>query len=149
PESSVRPQLGHWPGRTLDRSRMAGTPNAQGATVASVGRGEDLDAVVGDEERVLELGGALAVDRDRRPVVVPDLVLPGAHGDHRLDRERHARLDDRGGPRVVVVRDLQVGVELLGDAVADERPDDAVALALGVRLDGPADPAHLPARPGG
>ena len=34
---------------------------------------------------------------------------------------------------VVVVQDLEVGVELLADAVADERPHDAVAVRLGVR----------------
>ena len=39
---------------------------------------EDVGAVVGDEQGVLELGGAAAVDGDRRPAVVPQLVLPGA-----------------------------------------------------------------------
>ena len=59
-------------------------------------------------------------------------VMPGPH-DHRR-------------PRVVVVQHLDVGVELLADAVADERPDDAVAVRLGVVLDGPADVADRPAR---
>src|SRR5262245_61191028 len=84
--------------------------------------GEHVEAVVGDEDRVLELGGALAVGGDRGPVVVPHAVLPRAEGDHRLDRERHARAhDDRVAARVVVVEDLHVGVELLTDAVADKR----------------------------
>jgi hypothetical protein len=62
----------------------------------SVHQGEDVDAAVGDEQRVLELGGAAAVD-----VTVsgrPTALLEGAHGDHGLDGERHARLDHGGGP---------------------------------------------------
>ena len=46
--------------------------------------GEDLGAVVGDEEGVLELGGAAAVGGDRGPLVVPQAVLPGP------DVRRHA-----------------------------------------------------------
>ena len=57
-------------------------------------------------------------------------VMPGSH--------------DGVGPRVVVVQHLDVGVELLADAVADERPHHAVAVLLGVVLDGPADVADRP-----
>src|SRR4029453_16916685 len=85
----------------------------------SAGQGQDLGAAVVDQERVLELCRPSPVDGDRCPAVAPELVLPGTHGDHRLDGERHPRLDDGRGPRVVVVRDLQVAVELLADAVAD------------------------------
>src|SRR3712207_7002335 len=38
-------------------------------------------------------------------------VLVGAQRDHRLDGERHARLHDRVESRVVVVRDVEPGVE--------------------------------------
>ena len=44
--------------------------------------------------RVLELRGAQAVARDRGPAVGPEPLAVGAHRDHRLDRERHARLED-------------------------------------------------------
>ena len=41
---------------------------------------------------------------------------------------------------------LDVGVELLADAVTDEGADDAVAMAIGVFLDGPADVAERSTR---
>ena len=44
------------------------------------------------------------------------------------------------------MQDLDVGVELLADAVADERPDHAVAVLLGVVLDRPADVAERATR---
>ena len=95
---------------------------------------------------MLELGGALAVDGDRGPIVVPHEVLHPPEGDHRLDREGHAGAHDRVRPAVVVVQDLQVGVELLADAVADERAHDAVAQLAGVRLDRRTDVGHRATR---
>ena len=38
---------------------------------------------------MLELGGAAAVAGDRGPLVVPDLRLGGAEGEHGLDGEGH------------------------------------------------------------
>src|ERR1700752_1783445 len=55
--------------------------------------GEDLGAVVGDHQRVLELCGPLLVRGGDGPAVVPDLVVQRAEVDHRLDGERHARLE--------------------------------------------------------
>ena len=59
-------------------------------------QGEDLVAVRGDQHGVLELRGALAVLGDRGPAVLPDLVVDRAQRQHRLDGERHARLQHRG-----------------------------------------------------
>ena len=59
----------------------------------------------------------------------------------------HARLDHGVvGRRRVVVRNDQAGVEGLADAVAGEVADHAVAEALGVGLDGPADDVDFAAR---
>lgn len=102
--------------------------------------GEDVNAVCGDEDGVLELRGAAAVLGDRCPVVVPHGVLPStAQRDHRLDGECHAFADDHRVSRVVVVQNLDVGVEVLADAVADERADNAHLVLLRVHLDGTTD----------
>ena len=89
----------------------------------------------------------LPVDGDRGPPVVPQHVAPVAQGDHGLDGERHARLHDRAGRGSCVVGDLQVGVELLADAVAHEVAHHPEPVGLGVVLDGRADVGHRPPRP--
>ena len=64
----------------------------------------------GDRDRVLEVRGEDLVDRGDRPVVVVDVDLGAAGGDHRLDREGHplaraagpcrgARSSGSAGPR--------------------------------------------------
>ena len=93
---------------------------------------------------MFELGGALAVGGDRGPVVVPHLVLPGAESDHRLDREHHARLHDHVVACVVVVQHLDVGVELLTDAVADEGPYHSELVGVSVVFDSTADVGERP-----
>ena len=98
--------------------------SATGAVTA----GEYLEAVVGDDDRVLELCRALAIGSDGRPVVVPHAEVPRPDADHRLDGERHPWAHRQRAPRVVVVEHLDVAVELLADAVADECPDDAIAV---------------------
>ena len=44
------------------------------------------------------------------------------------------------------MQDLQVGVELLTDAVADERPDDAERCFVGMAFDRPPDVGERAAR---
>lgn len=46
--------------------------------------GEDLRAVAGDQDGVLELRGEAAVHRDSRPPVVPQCALGASHGQSRL-----------------------------------------------------------------
>src|SRR3954471_18075242 len=114
--------------------------------VDALWEGEDLEAVVGDEDRVLELCRALPVARHDGPPVVPHVPLVGAEVEHRLDGERHARLDHRlVVGRRVVVRDDEPGVELEADAVPGEVAHDAVAETLGVALDDAADDVDLAA----
>src|SRR6478609_7144650 len=114
------------------------------------GKREDLVAGLGDEDGVLELRGALAVLGDHGPVVGPHLPLVGAQVEHGLDRERHARLDDRVvcRRRVVVGHD-QTRVEGRADAVAGEVTHHAVAEPLGVAGDHAADHVDLATRDGG
>ena len=70
----------------------------------SVGRldaaGEGLDAIGSDQQRVLELGGALAVARRRGPRVVPLDVTVGPLAQHRLDREDVADLHIKEGENI-------------------------------------------------
>ena len=79
--------------------------------------GQDLDAVLGYEERVLVLSGGLTVLSGYCPaVVLVDAALPGSGVDHGLDGEGHAGLEDE----VVAVpemQDLRLLVELTADAV--------------------------------
>ncbi|MEY4361526.1 MAG: hypothetical protein RL391_832, partial [Actinomycetota bacterium] len=105
----------------------------------TVATGEDVDTGVGHENRVLELGGSLAVGGDGGPVVVPHLVLPGTKRDHRLDGEDHAGLHDHVVAWVVIVQDLDVGVELLADSVADESTDHTEVILGRVVFDCLAD----------
>ena len=70
-------------GRPPVRQRFHGAVGG-GAVTA----GEYLEAVVGDEDRVLELRRALAIGSDGRPVVVPHAEVPRPDADHRLDGER-------------------------------------------------------------
>src|SRR5690349_7271953 len=61
---------------------LMGTPSSE---VGPSGEGEDLVAVVGDEDRVLELGRAAPVAGDDGPLVVPHVPRLGAEVEHRLD----------------------------------------------------------------
>ncbi len=92
---------------------------------------------------MLELRGALAVGRDRRPVVVEHhAVLPTANRDHRLDREGHPGAHNHRRPLVVIVQHLHIGVELFADSVADERAHNTEMMLLRVVLDRTTDVAE-------
>ena len=116
-----------------------GSPGSSVSTSTPVG---------GDEEAVLELRRARAVARRRGPPVGPDAAeLPRALVDHRLDREREPGREHEIGRRVVVVQHRGRGVELLTDAVADERAHDAEARRFRVGLDRAADLVEARAGP--
>src|SRR5690242_9235437 len=104
------------------RAAAAGSLRAR----RGLGQREDLVAVVGDDDRVLELGRATGVAGDDGPPVVPHVPLMGAEVEHRLDGEGHAGLDDGVVVgRRVVVGDDEAGVELEADPVAGEVAHDA------------------------
>src|SRR5437868_3449020 len=63
----------------------------RGPRSSSSYRGKDLWAVLGDRDRVLEMGGQGAVPCHDRPAVRLDRDLAPALGQHRLDGEADAR----------------------------------------------------------
>src|SRR5581483_2487864 len=70
-----------------------------------LGQGEDLGAMVGHGDRVLEVGGERPVPGDHRPAVVERLGLGLALVDHRLDGQDVALLDPHAPARLAVVGD--------------------------------------------
>src|SRR5688572_24797703 len=110
--------------------------------------GEDLAAVLGDADAMLELGGEAAVAGDGGPAVVEQFDRRLADVDHRLDGEEHSGPELRPGAGAAGVDDLGRIVEDAAEAVAAEIADDAVAIGLGVGLDGMADVAEMVAGPG-
>jgi len=111
--------------------------------------GEPFDPVLGDQQRVLELGGTPAVEGHGGPGIVPEGTRRIPEGEHGLDRERHPRNQQGVVARVEVVLHLEPTVELGADSVADELPDDTEAVSLGVALDGVADGVERLGRPNG
>src|SRR6266540_6725859 len=80
-------------------------PSRHSALAAS---GQDLSAVLGDRDRVLEVRGQGPIGGHHGPVVGQDPGLPVAHGDHGMDRDHQA--GPKLGPpaREPVIRDLGV-----------------------------------------
>jgi hypothetical protein len=103
--------------------------------------GEDLAAVLRDEDGVLELGGERAIAGEDGPLVVEDLNVVAADVDHGLDGEDHARLQAEPFAPLAVVRDRRGLVEFPADAVAGVVPHHAEAEAVRVLGDGGADVA--------
>ena len=101
----------------------------------------------GDRDRVLEVGGEGVVGGCDGPAVGLHVDVAVAEREHRLDRQADAGLELGAARARAVVRDLRVLVHLRADAVADERPDDAVAAGRPDVLDRGGDVADPPARP--
>ena len=98
-------------------------------------KGENFSPVLGDDDRVLELGRAGTIGGDDRPVVVPLLPLDRTEGQHRLDREDHAGFHDRVvGRGSVVVGDDQAGVEGLADAIVEVTETETTIRAHDLRV---------------
>ena len=97
---------------------------------------------------MFELGRERAVAGDRGPAVVEHLHVGAADVDHRLDGEEHAGLELGAGAGAAGVDHFGAVVEQPAEAVAAEIADDAVAVGLGVALDGVGDVAEAVAGPG-
>src|SRR5258705_1835077 len=110
---------------------------------------QNLGAVLGDRDRVLEMGGQGAVAGHDGPAVGLDRYLVTAEGQHRLDREADARNELEAPDSGPVVGELRLLVHLGADAVADELADDAVAAGRGGVLDRGRDVAEVGAGNGG
>src|SRR5690242_16224880 len=109
-------------------------------------RRQSLRAVVGDRQRMLELGRAFAVGGADRPGVLVQFRLWAALVEHRLDGKDHTGANLRASAWLANVGDKGIFVQRAPDAVATILAHHAVALALGVLLDGGADVADAPAR---
>ena len=89
-------------------------------------------------------------ERSRVTAVQPSsstFTSGSADVDHRLDGEEHAGLELGAGAGAAGVDDLGAVVEQAADAVAAEIADDAVAVRLGMALDGVGDVAEMVAGP--
>ena len=115
--------------------------------MAEGGEREDLVTVLGDADRVLELGGERAVLGHGGPAVAEQLHLPAAEIDHRLHREEHAGPKLRAGAGLAVVQHVRRVVEDPPDAVTAEIAHHGATLALGIALDRVADVAQPRAGP--
>ena len=89
--------------------------------VKAFGRnGEDLDALLGHPDRVLELGRQRAIASDRSPSVGKDLHVRPAEIDHRLDGKQHARLEHQSFTGTADVDDVRLIVKEPAEAVTAE-----------------------------
>src|SRR4051812_42654353 len=96
-------------------------------------RGEDPRAVLGHRDRVLPVGRPGVVLGHHGPLVVELDRLVGAEGQHRLDRDRHARDQPGALAGLAVVGQERFHVHLGADAVAAVVLDDPVLHAVGLR----------------
>src|SRR5687767_8502471 len=79
------------PGRTDTRTRSVAKLPIRGKFIRASDRCQELRSVVGDGDRVLEVGGQGAVAGDDGPAVGADAHLVAAQGEHRLDGKADAR----------------------------------------------------------
>src|SRR5215213_4962315 len=111
-------------------SRFRGNDGASIRRAVQSGRAfrEDLAAVVGDPDAVLELRGQGAVAGDGGPAVLEQFDARLADVDHRLDREEHSRPKLGAAAGAAGMDDLGRVVEQAAEAVAAEIADDSVAM---------------------
>src|SRR4051794_17207687 len=104
---------------------------------------EYLAAILGDTERMFELGGQRPVAGDRRPAVVEHLHVGPADIDHRLDREEHSGLQLGSGAGPADMNDFGRVMEQAPDAVSAKIAHDSVAMLFGMTLDRGPDVAEM------
>lgn len=95
---------------------------------------ENLDAVLGDQKSMLELGGKGTIGRGTSPVIGPCAVSMRSNVDHRFNGKAHAWLGGANSLVLRVVRNIWGGVEELVDTVAAVSLDDTAIAGLGVLL---------------
>ena len=103
---------------------------------------KDLRTVLGDGDRVLELGRALPIASAHRPAVTQRLGLRAAHVEHGLDGEYHAnpQLITRTG--FAMMQHVWQFMQRSADTVADIIAHHGKAVGLGIGLDRGADVAQ-------
>src|SRR6516164_9973798 len=102
---------------------------------------EDLDAIGGYADRMLELRRQRAVPRHRGPAVGEDLHMRLAEIDHRLDGEEHAWLEQHALAGPADMDDVGLVMEHAPQPMAAEIAHHAHALRLDKALDRVADVA--------
>src|SRR5690606_11825323 len=108
---------------------------------------EDLAAVLGDADRVLELRRETLVPRHRRPAVAEELHRRLAEVDHRLDSHEHAGPELGPGAGARGMDHFGRIVEQAAETVPAEIAHYAVAVLFGMGLDRRADVAEARAWP--
>src|SRR3984893_11767665 len=97
---------------------------------------EDLDAIAGDADRMLELRRQRAVAGHGGPAVRQNLHMRLAEIDHRIDGEEHAVLQRHALAGPADMDDVRLVVEHAAEAVTAEIAHHAHALRLDKTLDG-------------
>lgn len=115
-------------------TQKRGRPSRWSASIILL-RGQDLWTFGGDGDRMLVLGGELAVQRPGGPTVRIDCHVVGAFGDHGLDREHHAFLDAEAFAGVADMHIVRILVQVLTDAMGEKVAHDAEAVRFGMPLD--------------
>jgi hypothetical protein len=98
-------------------------------------RSQDLRAVRRDRDRMLVLGGQLAVECPRGPAVGVDRHEVGAFGDHRLDGDDHAFLETQPFAGLADMHVARILMQIASDAVREQVAHDAEAVRFGMLLD--------------
>lgn len=97
-------------------------------------RGQDLWTFSCDGNRMLVLGGELAVHRPCGPAVWIDCHVIGAFGDHGLDREHHAFLDADPFSGLADMHISRLLMQVPADAMGEKVAHDAEAMRFRMPL---------------
>lgn len=96
---------------------------------------KNLDTILSNKQRVLELRRLATIRSNTRPVIRPRLILVRAQRNHRLDSKAHARFRLANGLVLGVVRNIRRAMEELVNAVAAVSFHDAAVVGFGEFLD--------------
>src|SRR4030081_176264 len=113
----------------------------QGLLGVALRQRENLDAISGHADRMLELRRQRAVARHRGPAVGQDLHMRLAEVDHRLAGGEKARAPPHAFAGPADMNDVRLVVEHAAEAMAAEIAHHAHALRLDEALDGMPDVA--------
>ncbi len=116
------------------RIRKKEVAHRRGRPLIILLHGQDLWTFSRDGDRMLVLGGELAVQRPRSPAVRIDCHVVGAFGDHGLDREDHAFLDAEAFAGLADMHISRLLVQVPADAMCEKVAHDAEAVRFRMPL---------------
>lgn len=105
--------------------------------------GQNLHALLGDEQSVFELCGTGSICCDSGPVVWPGLILVRAQADHGFNGEGHSHSAFTNSLVFGIVRYIRRAVEQFVDSVTTVRLHNAEFLRFGMLFDDIAKIANL------